>query len=214
MDYKDNKIQAFFKWIYNIMVIHFLWLAGFWLGLGLFGFLPTTITAFEILNEMTDKYQRERLRVFSFWWTHYKINMKKHVGASAGFSLLSWLLLINYNFLNLQTNFMSYLLFYIMIFLFILSGIVSLWYSYVAARYSEMGLKELMQNAIAFSVSRLIEMIILITLFVGALLLVWTWLPGLVIFIGLGLGLLLCHWSFNKIHDGYGIHLLLSGWRK
>lgn len=212
MDYKENKIRIIFNWIYIVIFTHILWVAGFIVGLGIFGVIPTTITTFEIVKEASDEYTRPRLKIMKFWWKNYKKNFKKYALMSGLFSLFEWILLINYSFLNTQTNFITYIVFYVTIFLFILSLILLLWFSFIAAYYPNMNLKEKAQNTISFPFSHAVEMIILYTILGTLYYLLWTWTPGLVLFTGFGGLVVASSWTFMKIHDGYGIHKLFQGW--
>lgn len=213
MDYKENKVHVFINWIYIIIFTHVLWVVGFILGLGIFGLVPTTITSFEIMNEASDERTRSRLKIFSFWWGSYQKNLKAYYQTSALFNLYGVILFINHSFLNLQTSFLTYILFYLTILLFILGGLVFLWFSFVAANYSNLTKREILQNAIAFPLARPVEMVAFFTVFITVSLMIWSATPGLLVFTGFGLLSFSSHWVFMKLHDGYGIHQLFKGWR-
>lgn len=214
MDYKEGKVQIFFTWVYLVLMTHFLWVAGLILGLGFFGLVPTTITSYEMIKEASDERTRSRLKVFRFWWTNIKKNMKSYYQTSGLFSLYGLILLTNHSFLNRQTSFVTYILFYLTIFLFILGAIVLLWFSFIAAEYPKLSKKEILQNAIAFSLSRAVELLIFFTLLISVYLLIWSGTPGLIIFTGFGILPTASYWVFMKLHDGYGIHQLFKGWRQ
>ena len=61
---KESKIQLIMQWIYGLMFANALWVLGLVLGLGVFSIVPTTVTVFQIFNEMRTERSRYRLRVW------------------------------------------------------------------------------------------------------------------------------------------------------
>ena len=53
---KESKIQLIMQWIYVLMFANALWVLGLVLGLGVFAIVPTTVTVFQIFNEMRTEY--------------------------------------------------------------------------------------------------------------------------------------------------------------
>lgn len=210
MDYRENKIQRIFNWVYLILCVHALWVAGLFLGLGIFGLIPSTITSFEIIREATDEYAAPRLNVFTFWWKQYKKNLQKHRLISLAYHAFMLVLIINYMYLSMQTSLFTLVLFYLTVFLFLFSLVSLFWFTFIASEYPHLSKKEMIQNAIALPMSRLIEMVVFFTLLISGLLVLWNMTPGLIVFTGMGIVILATSWVYRKIHDGFGIHLLFD----
>lgn len=214
MDYRENRIQRLLHWVYLIMCVHGLWAVGLLFGFGVFGLVPTTVTAFDIIREATDEYTGARLKVFPYWQKQFKVNFRKYHRSSLIYSTLLYILTMNYTFLSIQTSLVTLILFYIVLFLFIFSLIAFLWFSFIAAEYPHLKQKEIIQNAIALPMSRVLEMIIYFTLLISALLAIWNVSPGTIVFTGMGIVVAATHWVFIKIRDGLGVHLLFDSLKR
>lgn len=210
MDYKESKIQRWLHWVYLVMCIHGLWVIGFLIGAGVLGLIPTTVTAYELMREAADPYTRERVKIFSLWRKQFKKNFMKYRMSSLLYSVYLFILAMNYTFLGMQTSLLTLILFYVVLFLFLFSLVAFLWFSFIAAEYPHLKQKEMLQNAIAFPLSRMLEMIISFTLLFTLLFIIWEITPGLVVFTGVGIVILMTYWVFMKIHDGFGVHLLFD----
>lgn len=210
LDYKESKIQIVLNWIYLTVCIHGLWVIGFLLGLGVFSLLPTTVTAFDLVREATDQYRGARLQGITYWWKQFKKNFKKYFVVSFVYHIILFVLAMNYSFLSRQSSMLTYFLFYLTIFLILLAMIVVFWFGFIASKYPHLSTKEIIQNAIAFTISRLVEMIIHFTLLIGLHLIIWNISPGLNVFTAMGIIVIATYFVFMKIHDGIGLHRLFN----
>jgi uncharacterized membrane protein YesL len=211
---RKKGIQKIFDNIYAVLLISIAWFIGLLIGLGIFSLIPTTIVGFKIAQEKDEKMMRSVKVFFQFWWKTFKIIFKKNWKVSISYIGLMVVFIINYLFLKMTTSFIGYLLFYITIFLFLFVQIVFLWVSYIRAKYPELSVKEMIRNALLIPGSRLIEMIIYTVLTVALYMLLIEFIPGLVIFIGTGLGIMLTNWTFSKIIEGHGLNNFNLIWKR
>lgn len=124
------------------------------------------------------------------------------------------ILLLNYLYLKVTVGFIGYLLFYLIVFLLLFVQIFFLWYSFIQARYTELLVKDVIQNAIFIPASRLVEMIIYVVLLVAIFMFLFEFIPGLLVFPGIGLGIKLTDWAFFHIMNGYGINKINILWER
>lgn len=96
----------------------------------------------------------------------------------------------------------SYFLFYITILLIFVVFLIGLWFSYIRSYYKDLTWKETLMNAVAYPVSHLVEMLIVVVLLVAAFLLIWEITPGLIVFTGMGGAFAFVHYVFTRIQNG------------
>lgn len=215
MGNKESKIQLIMHWIYILVATNALWLLGLILGIGIFSLIPTTITVFQLFNEMRTERSRYRLRVWRLWKQRFKTNLKTYWKSSLVFIVLFAILFVNYVFLGTATGLLTYGLFYITIFLILLVFFIFLWFSFILAQIEELNMKEVIKNAISYPVVHFIEMIILIVFIIAIILLIWSWLPGIIVFIGISGVLAILHWIFTFIFEGHNLRALFKfTWEK
>lgn len=178
------------------------------MGLGVFGLLAATITIFQVFRYMLADLERAQLKLFSFWWEKYQLNLKRYWRSSVVVCLLGLVLTANYTILDLQTSFLTYWLFYLTLFLFAFGFLVFLWFSFLSAYHPEKSQKEILKNAVAYPTAFAVEMIVLLVFSVAAYLIVWPLSPGLVVFAGIGAGFAGWHWFFKQLYDSDGRYRL------
>lgn len=208
MNFREGKLNTLFNWVYMIMATNALWVLGVILGLGFFSILPSTITVIDIYQQFSHPRKRDRLKIWLFWKEHFFSHLKKYWGLSTLFSLLFVVLFINYGFFNITAGLLSYLLFYITIFLIFIFFLIWLWFSYIRSYYAEISIKETLINAVAYTMTHLIEMLIMVVLLIAALLLIWEITPGLIIFTGIGAAFAFIHYVFTLIQNGTNLREL------
>lgn len=211
MNVREGKLNKLFNWVYVIMGTNALWVLGFVLGLGVFAIVPSTITIIDIYQQFSHPRKRDRLKMWRFWKEHFFKYLKKYWFTSFLFSLLFFVLFINYGYLNMASGLLSYLLFYITIFLVFIFFFVWLWFCYIRSYFTEVSIKETLVNAIAYTVSHFFEMLILFVLLVAAVLLIWEITPGLVVFTGIGGSFAAIHTVFTLIQNGTNLRTLTKG---
>lgn len=212
MAYRESRLQVGLAWVFGIVMATLFWVVGVVLGGGLFGLVPSTVTVFQFIQKMRMDSQRAQLKLFATWWNQYITNLKKYGVISGLFSSLGIVLTANYMFLNTQTNYMTYLAFYLTIVMLVLVFFVFLWFSFLSSYYPEKSIKEIGRNAVAYPLAFALEMLVLMVLSVAVFILVWAVTPGLVVFTGVGSCLVGWHWAFKKLHDTDGRYRLKQYW--
>ncbi|MGP6140349.1 DUF624 domain-containing protein [Jeotgalibaca sp. A127] len=212
MEYKESKLQIGLAWVFGIVMATLFWMAGVLLGAGLFGLVPSTVTVFQFIQKMRLDSQRAQLKLIVNWWNHYQMNLKKYWRVSGLFGSTGIVLTANYLFLNTQTNYVTYLAFYLTLLMFVLVFFVFLWFSFLCSYYPEKSIKEIGKNAVAYPLAFALEMLVLMVLSVAVLMLIWAVTPGMVVFTGVGACFVAWHWVFKKLHDTDGRYRLKQYW--
>lgn len=212
MDYKESKLQMGLSWVLGVIMTTLFWVTGVVLGGVVFGIVPATVTAFDLIARMRVDLQRAQMRMFCDWWQAYRVHFKQYWRESFIVSLIVFILAVNYLFLNLQTSYLTYVAFYLTILFFVVGFFVFMWFCFLSARYPEKTLHERVRNAIAYPLAFMLEMIIITVFSIAAILAIWAVTPGLVIFTGVGIWLFMWQWVFGKIHDTNGRYRLKQYW--
>ncbi|MGP6147406.1 DUF624 domain-containing protein [Jeotgalibaca sp. A122] len=212
MEYKESKLQIGLAWVFGIVMATLFWMAGVLLGAGLFGLVPSTVTVFQFIQKMRLDSQRAQLKLIVNWWNHYQMNLKKYWRVSGLFGSTGIVLTANYLFLNTQTNYVTYLAFYLTLVMLVLVFFVFLWFSFLCSYYPEKSIKEIGKNAVAYPLAFALEMLVLMVLSVAVLMLIWAVTPGMVVFTGVGACFVEWHWVFKKLHDTDGRYRLKQYW--
>lgn len=202
MNVREGKLNTLFNWVYIMMVTNALWILGVIIGLGFFSIIPSTITIMDIYQQFDHPRKRDRLKPWSFWKEHFFIRLRENWRLSFLFSLLFVILFINYGYFNLSSSLFSYFLFYITILLIFVVFLIGLWFCYIRSYYKDLNWKETLMNAVAYPVSHLVEMLIMVVLLAAAFLLIWEITPGLIVFTGMGGAFAFVHYVFTHIQNG------------
>lgn len=208
MNFREGKLNTLFNWVYVIMATNALWVLGMIIGLGIFSIIPSTITIFDINKEFDHPRKRDRLKIWQFWKEHFFSHLKKYWGISVLFTILFIIMFVNYMYLSIASGILSYFLFYITVFLIFIFFLVGLWFNYIRSYYPDISIKETLMNSIAYTVTHLIEMLIMVVLIVAAFLLIWELTPGLIVFTGIGGALAFIHYVFTLIQKGTNLREL------
>lgn len=209
-----EKLQKIFSWIYIAIFCHFLWIAGFVMGLGIFSIIPTSIATFALLNDWKHAVVQSRVKLISNWWDHFKQALKQYWWVSGIYSLIMIVMVTNYLFLQTQSSLISGVLFYVTLVILILFSLIGLWFSYLVAFSKESSMKEIVQNAIAYTVSRLREILIAGVLIIAVIILLSDITPGFLVFTGMGIVMVSFDFVFTKLVEGHGFHTLGKYWRR
>lgn len=203
--------------LYILICAQFLWLVSVMAGLIIFGIVPANKTMFQVKQEIkclksTDSIGR--FPIFQFWWKHIIINLKELWLISWLVSLVQIILTISWIWLSQTQGMITLGLFYFSIFLWFIWAIISLNFTFFIAVYTDMSKKELFRNAYCFPLVLLPEYIIGLTIITVAMNIVWTIVPGLVVFIGLSIFLFAFGIFLEFLQSGYRLKKLFTDWRR
>lgn len=206
--------QCLTQMLYIIFVSHIAWILGLILGLGIFSLIATTMTTFQFINEGQGSVEISRMREFSFWWSNFRDNLKRTWKHSLVYSFLFIILITNLYFLSYQGNPLSMIVYYVTFLLIFLLLCIGIWFAYLAAIYPEEENRTILQNAVAYPLSHLIEMIIVMVLVIALLLIGQEISIGLLVVMGIGSSLLLIFKSFTLLVSGMNLKQSLTQWRR
>ncbi|MBG9979612.1 hypothetical protein HZY91_02230 [Facklamia sp. DSM 111018] len=214
MNLMESKWQKAFAQIYLMVLSQLLWIVGCVLGLGVFGWLPASILVFKLWEEVKSVTDVIRFRPFHFFKQHYFILLKKYAIPSGLLSLSIGILFINIIYfgsygggLRLIGVVMSLL---ILRLLFQVSGL----FAYLLTHFDGYSQRDYWQNAFAYSVARLGEVIVWDVVIFALFLLIWQWVPGLLVLVGMGFLFGAFHFFYTCLVEGKDFSRLRYYWRQ
>lgn len=213
MNQSRNKIRIVFEWIYAIASINILWFLGLLLGLGIFSHVTSTVVAFQLVNQMHHARTRDRLRIWKSWWSLFKEQYLEYLIPSLLFSLLFFVLIVNYLYFQGSSGLLGLVLFYLMIFIFLLSLFIYIWFCGLRSYYPENSKKEIFRNAVAYTMVYLLETVLYAALVFVYAMIVWQINLGLLVFTGIGVALSAASYMIHQILEGKSLKDLFK-WRK
>lgn len=214
MNVMENKWQKVFAYIYLMIFSQLLWIVGFLLGLGVVGWLPASILVFKLWKEVGSVTDVIRFQPFHFFKQNYFDLLKIYAVPSVFLSLIMGILLINIIYfgsygggLRLIGIVLSLL---ILRLLFQVSGL----FAYLLTHFDGYSQRDYWQNAFAYSVARLGELIVCDVLMFTLLLLIWQWAPGLLVLVGIGVLFGVFHFFYTCLVEGKDFSRLRYYWRQ
>lgn len=200
--------------LYSVFIGQLIWLMGLVLGLGIFSLIPTTITTFQFINEVKGNVEISRMKELKFWWSNFRDNLKRTWKYSIIYSLLGFILISNLYFLSYQASILSMLVYFITFLLIFILIFIGVWFAYLMALYPEVGDREILQNAVAYPMAHILEMIIILVFTIGLLLVFQEVSLGLLAVMGIGSSFVLIYYGLSWLVSGRSLKQTFKQWRR
>lgn len=197
-----------------VFIGHLVMVVGIVLGLGLFLTLPALMTVFELYRMVQDRTDFARLKLLPFIWQKMRTYGKKYVLWSALWSL--GLIAIPLNMAYFMTQWGNIGLAFTLLSILIWGNWLAIGtlFAYIKVNYSNYHDKELIKNAVSYSMTRYVEIFIGHVLMLGGLLLIEQLSLGLLMVTFLGI----IGYSYVQLYglllSGVSINQLWQTWRR
>ncbi|MGX7107950.1 hypothetical protein [Facklamia miroungae] len=212
-NFNFSKLQNLMIGVYLLLCIQFFFIFGLAFGLGIFGFLPALITAFQLIIPEYDAVKVIRINPIHFFWHNYFLNLKKYWLHSLLIFVVTFMLLNNIIFLEGQTSLFTLWLYYLTIIMLEIFCFMVVCFAYLSANYPKTSNKERIQNTLAYSLARLPEAIVFYVFLVAVLLVIYQIMTGLLVFCGIGLVIASHYYFFKFLTQGGSFSKLGHYWR-
>lgn len=195
-------IEQLFQWIYYLLSISLVWFIGLFIGLGIFGSLPASASVFYLWQLIRRRKDFYRIHIFSSWWQFYKKEIKRSWWLSAIMSIIYIMIWFNLYFFHMTVGFLSYLMYYLTLFILAIYPFIFLWIAYIRANDLTKSYRVALSNATFLLAASLIESVILLVFSTFILIVLENLSIALLLLIAPALLLLLVDWAYTKIIDG------------
>lgn len=195
-------IDQIFQWIYYLLSISLVWFIGLFIGLGIFGALSASASVFYLWHLIRERKDFYRIHIFSSWWQFYKKEIKRSWWISAIMSVVYMMIWVNLYFFHTAVGFLSYLMYYLTLFILGIYPFIFLWIAYIRANDLTKSYKIALSNAIFLLAASLLESIILLVFSTFMLIVLENLSAALLLLVAPALLLLLVDLAYTKIIDG------------
>ncbi|MGP4042022.1 YesL family protein [Gracilibacillus sp. D59] len=185
-----SKFYFFGETVLLLLYVNFLWVCFTLAGAIIFGFGPSTVAMFTIFRRWSKG--EEDIPAFKVFWQTYKKEFKRANGLGLLILLFTYMLYINFNFLQLDNEWMQQTIKNVLIFVSIVFGIMVIYIFPMYVHYDNK-LYNYFKNAILITIYSPIRTIYLIAACLTLYYLYFT-LPVFLFFFGGSLSSLVIMW--------------------
>ncbi|MFW6282214.1 MAG: YesL family protein [bacterium] len=190
----DSPLYKVLEWISRLVFINIYWIFFTLLGLVIFGFMPSTLAMFSIIDRFLKG--EENIKIFRDFWHEYKANFLKINFIGLIMIIIGLILYIDLQYFKDQSGLVFTFLTFL-IWLFILFYIFVFIYIFPIYNRYDLKIYHILKNALFFIFITPLETIqMILVLFLP--LIFFRYLPSLLPFLGISLPVLLMSWVANR----------------
>lgn len=200
MDKYINKYYRLSVKVANLIYLNILWVLFTLLGLGIFGFMPATIAMYSVTRKWLTG--DPNIPIFKTFWLNYKKNFMKGNLFGLMFLIASYLLLVSYKILSTQLT-IPYVIagYMVLILMLLLLMIVS--YFFAIYVHFDLSFFDYIKWSFIIGINHLIITFIIVVGINILNYLMFRFISGIYLFMGISLNAYIINWAVSKIYPMY-----------